>query len=155
MSLSKKVTALGETLPPAAPPAASYLPWRLSGNTLYISGQLPFKEGALYATGKLGQEVSLEQGQDAAKQCALNILAQLQHACETQDLSYKGLLKISGFVNSTPTFSDQHLVLNGASEFLYAVLGDGGRHSRSAVGVANLPLNAAVEIEAIFDVISA
>lgn len=149
-TIEESLAAMGITIPEAAAPAANYLPYTRSGNLLFTSGQLPFRDGALTATGIVGADVSLEQGQEAARWCAVNILSQARAALG--DLgSIRRIVKISVFVASAPDFTNQHLVANGASDFLVEALGDDGRHARSAVGMACLPLNAPVEIEAIIE----
>lgn len=137
-------------LPAAAAPAANYLPAVQAGSFLYTSGQLPLKEGKLVSSGLLGRDLDLDQGREAAKWCAVNILAQAKSVLG--DLQkVKRIVKITVFVASSPDFTEQHLVANGASDFLVDILGDAGRHARSAVGMACLPLNAPVEIEAIIE----
>ena len=147
--IENNLTKLGLKLPEAAAPAANYVPSVIQNVLLFISGQLPLAEGKLVQTGKLGDEVSVEQGQEAARHCALNILAQTNRALDGDWSKFDRLVKLTSFVNSTADFAEHHLVTNGASDLLVEVLGDAGRHSRSAVGIANLPLNASVEIEAI------
>ncbi|QPC87679.1 RidA family protein [Mesorhizobium sp. NBSH29] len=149
-TIESRLAELGVTLPAAAAPAANYLPFMQSGNLLFTSGQLPMKDGKLSATGQLGRDVDVAAGQEAAKYCAINILAQAKAALG--DLGkIKRVVRITVFVASSADFTEQHLVANGASDFLAAVLGDAGRHARAAVGVAALPLNAAVEIDAIIE----
>ena len=148
--IKQRLQALGVTIPDAAPPAANYLPYARYSNLLFTSGQLPLRDGKLVATGKLGENVSLETGQECARWCAINILAQAKAALG--DLSaIRRIAKITVFVASETSFTSQHLVANGASDFLAAVLGENGRHARSAVGVPSLPLDAPVEIEAIIE----
>lgn len=149
--IEERLSALGVTLPPAAAPAANYVPFVLEGGLLTISGQLPIEGGAVGVTGKLGDGVSLEDGQRAARLCAINILAQAKAALG--DLRHiRRCVRLGGFVASTPGFTDQHLVMNGASDLIAAALGEAGRHARAAVGVSSLPRNAAVEVEAVFAV---
>lgn len=149
-TIQKRLEALGVTLPAAAAPAANYVPYAQSGKLLMTAGQLPLADGKLAATGLLGRDLDTEAGKQAARLCAINILAQIQAA--TGDLEQIArLVKITAFVASTPDFTEQHLVANGASDFLAVALGERGKHARSAVGVAVLPLNAAVEIEAIVE----
>lgn len=149
--IDARLAELGITIPHAAAPAANYIPFVQSGNLLLTSGQLPLVDGKMEKTGKLGKQVSLEEGQAAARACAVNLLAQAQAALG--DLGkIRKLVKITCFVASAPDFTSQHLVANGASDVLVAILGDTGRHARSAVGVPCLPLDAPVEIEAIFEV---
>ena len=147
-TIQNRLAALGVTLPAAAAPAGSYVPFVQSGKLILTSGQLPLVDGKLAATGLVGRDLDVAAGKEAAKACAVNVLAQLQAAAG--DLgNIARLVKITVFVASAPDFTEQHLVANGASDFLVAVLGDAGKHARSAVGMAALPLNAAVEVEAI------
>ncbi|KAA3449799.1 hypothetical protein C7I87_14270 [Mesorhizobium sp. SARCC-RB16n] len=150
-TIEKRLSDLGVTLPVAAAPAANYVPYCRTGNLLFTAGQLPLKDGKLQASGLLGRDVDTASGKDAAKYCAINILAQVKAALGDLE-KIRRLVKITVFVASTPDFVEQHLVANGASDFLVAALGEAGKHARSAVGTASLPLNAAVEIEAIFEV---
>ncbi|UVK37066.1 RidA family protein [Mesorhizobium sp. AR10] len=150
-TIEKRLSDLGVTLPVAAAPAANYVPYCRTGNLLFTAGQLPLKEGKLQASGLIGRDVDTAAGKEAAKYCAINILAQAKAALGDLE-KIRRLVKITVFVASAPDFIEQHLVANGASDFLVAVLGDRGKHARSAVGAASLPLNAAVEIEAIFEV---
>ena len=138
-------------LPEAATPVANYVPAVQSGNMLYISGQLPLWDGQRRHIGKLGADISVEDGQSAARLCGLNIVAQAKAALGDLDRVAR-VVKLVGFVNSTPDFTDQPPVVNGASDLMVEVFGDKGRHSRSAVGVAALPLGVAVEVEAILEV---
>lgn len=146
MSIHDRLRAHGIELPKAAAPVASYVPVVVDGHTAYVSGQLPFVDGEL-VTGKLGDGVSLEQGQQAARACGLMILAQLEAAGLLERVSH--VVKLGGFVASTPDFTDQPKVANGASDLMVEVFGDAGKHARSAVGVPVLPLYAAVEVDAI------
>ena len=149
MSVSDRLKELGLELPKIPAAAGLYVPFVKTGNLVMTSGQLPLHDGKLAATGLLGAGVSLEAGQDAAKWCAMNVLAQLEAAAGSLD-NIKRIVKITVFVASTPDFTEQHLVANGASGLLMDVLGkETGAHARSAVGMASLPLNAAVEVEAI------
>ncbi|MER9338473.1 RidA family protein [Mesorhizobium sp. M0293] len=150
-TIEKRLSDLGVTLPVAAAPAANYVPYCRTGNLLFTAGQLPLKDGKLQASGLLGRDVDTAGGKEAAKYCAINILAQAKAALSDLEKIHR-LVKITVFVASTPEFVEQHLVANGASDFLVAALGERGKHARSAVGTACLPLNAAVEIEAIFEV---
>ncbi|TIN08400.1 RidA family protein [Mesorhizobium sp.] len=150
-TIEKRLSDLGVTLPVAAAPAANYVPCCRSGNLLFIAGQLPLSEGKLQASGLLGRDVDIATGQEAAKYCAINILAQAKAALGDLE-KIRRVVKITVFVASAPDFFEQHLVANGASDLLVAVLGDPGKHARAAVGAASLPLNAAVEIEAIIEV---
>ncbi|MEX0406974.1 RidA family protein [Aquibium sp. LZ166] len=150
-TVETRLQSMGITLPQAAAPAANYLPWCRSGTLLFTAGQLPLKDGKLAATGLLGRDLDTAQGKEAARLCAINILAQAKAA--TQDLEkIARLVKITVFVASAPGFTEQHLVANGASDLFAEALGERGRHARSAVGVASLPMNAPVEIEAIIEI---
>ena len=146
--IDERLSALGISLPEAAAPAANYVPYAIDGNLVFTSGQLPLKQGKLVAEGLVGKDLDVEAGRDAAKWCAINILAQAKAALGDLE-KIEPIVKISVFVASAPDFTQQHLVANGASDFLVEILGDAGRHARSAVGMASLPLNAPVEIEAI------
>ncbi|CCV07025.1 conserved hypothetical protein [Mesorhizobium metallidurans STM 2683] len=150
-TIEKRLSDLGVTLPVAATPAATYVTYCRTGNLLFTAGQLPLKDGKLHASGLLGRDVDTAAGKEAAKYCAINLLAQAKAALGDLETIHR-LVKITVFVASTPDFVEQHLVANGASDFFVAVLGDRGKHARSSVGTTSLPLNAAVEIEAIFEV---
>ena len=151
-AIEGRLKELGIALPQAAAPAANYVPYVISGNLLYLSGQLPMENGKLGVTGHLGKDVDVAGGQRAAELCAVNILAQAKAALGGDLGRIKRLIKLNGFVASTPEFVEQHLVINGASNLLANVLGDAGKHARAAVGMAALPLNAAVEIDAIMEI---
>lgn len=141
----------GITLPKPAAPAGSYLPVVRSGNLLFVAGQIPMGPDGLQYVGRCGEGMSIEDAQKAAQLCALNILAQIK--AETGSLSsIVRIVRLGGFVNSTPAFGDHPKVINGASDFLVDLLGDKGRHARAAVGVANLPFGVSVEIEAVVEV---
>jgi len=148
-----RLYALGLALPPAAAPVANYVPCMQTGSLLFVSGQLPAAPGGIADAhkGKLGASVSLETGQEAARQAALNVLAQAQAA--VGDLSRLKAVRIGGFVNCTPDFAQVPQVINGASDLFAAVLGENGKHARFAVGVAQLPLDVAVEVEAVFEIL--
>jgi len=146
-----RLKALGITLPAAAAPAANYVPFTKAGNLLFVSGQLPLKDGKLVSTGLLGRDLDVAAGREAARHCAINILAQAKAAAGSLD-KVKSVLRISVLVASTPDFTEQHLVGNGASDLLAEVLGEAGKHSRVAVGMASLPLNAPVEVESILEI---
>ena len=147
MTVQSRLDELGITLPEAAAPVASYKPVAVHGDLAYVSGQLPFIDGEL-VTGRLGENVSLEDGAAAARACGLMILAQLTGARIPLD-RVERIVKLGAFVNCTPDFTDQPKVANGASELMFDVFGEAGRHSRAAVGVPSLPLGAAVEIDAV------
>ncbi len=149
-TIEKRLEKLGVTLPVAAAPAANYLPFMRTGTLLFTSGQLPLKDGKLMALGLLGRELGTEAGELAARHCAINVLAQAKAAAGSLEAIAR-IVKITVFVASTPDFDEQHLVANGASDLLVAALGEAGKHARSAVGTASLPLNAPVEVEAIIE----
>lgn len=146
-----KLADLGVTLPEAPAPAANYVPWHVIGETVYVSGQVSMKDGAL-VKGKLGDDMATEDGAAAARLCAISLLAQVKAACGGDLDRLVQVVKLTGFVNSTPEFGDQPKVINGASDFLVEALGDAGRHTRSAVSAASLPFGCAVEIEGIFQI---
>lgn len=147
-----RLEELGIILPQAAIPAANYVPYVISGYLLHIAGQLPLEGGKLAYTGHLGAQVDLASGQRAAELCAINLMAQAKAALGGDLSKIVRIVKLNAFVASTPDFVEQHLVVNGASNLLAKVFGDAGKHARSSVGVAALPLNAAVEIDAIMEI---
>ncbi len=149
--IEARLKALDIVLPDAKPALGSYVPFLHLNGLLFISGQLPLVEGKVAVAGQLGEDVDLSQGQEAARLCALNILAQAKSALGDFD-GLVQLLRLNGFVNAAPGFDDHPKVINGASDFLVEILGGKGIHTRIAVGCASLPLNAAVEIDAIFAV---
>jgi enamine deaminase RidA (YjgF/YER057c/UK114 family) len=150
-TIEKRLQSMGINLPEAAAPAANYVPFVRAGDMLYPSGQLPMKDGKLHITGLLGRDVDTATGKEAAKLCAINVLAQAKAALGDLEKIVR-LVKINIYVASAPDFTEQHLVGNGASDFFAEVLGERGKHARVAVGMAALPLNAAVEVEAIIEV---
>lgn len=143
--IEERLAELGIQLPPAPAPVASYVPVRVADGFAYVSGQLPFDEGAVTPVGHLGAEVTLEEGQEAARRCALQVLSALRDALGSLD-RVEGIVQVSVFVASAPGFTDQPKVANGASDVLVEILGDAGKHARAAVGVAELPLGASVEV---------
>ena len=145
----QRLADLGVTLPDAPAPAANYVPWMVLDGMVYVSGQVSMKDGA-FVTGKLGSDMSVEDGAAAARACAISLLAQVKAATGGDLDRLKRVVKLTGFVNSTADFGDQPKVINGASDFLVEALGDAGRHTRSAVSAASLPFGVAVEIEGIF-----
>ncbi len=149
--IEARLVKLGIVLPDAPAPAANYVPFVQVGNIVYISGQVSMSNGEL-TKGKLGADLSVEQGAAAAKTCAIGLLAQVKAACGGDLSKLVRAVKLTGFVNSTADFGDQPAVINGASNFLVEVLGDAGRHSRSAVSAVSLPFGVAVEIEGIFQI---
>ncbi|MBB3913227.1 RidA family protein [Rhizobium fabae] len=150
--IAARLTEMGITLPEAAAPAANYVPYVISGNLLYISGQLPLEGGKVAVSGHLGKTVDVAAGQRGAELCAINILAQAKAALGGDLGRIRRVIKLNGFVASAPDFVEQHLVINGASNLIAGVLGEAGKHARAAVGMAALPLNAAVEIDAIMEI---
>jgi enamine deaminase RidA (YjgF/YER057c/UK114 family) len=149
-SATARLAELGITLPAVATPAGAYIPARRTGSLVFTAGQVPFVDGKLAATGKVGAEVTPELGYDLARTCALNALAAIDALVGLDSIT--GIVKAVGFVASAPGFNGQPGVVNGASDVLGEVFGDAGRHARSAVGVAELPLNAPVEVELIVEV---
>ena len=139
---------LGITLPTATAPVANYVPYVISGKLVHISGQITMENGELKFIGKLGSDYDVETGQKAARLCALNLVAQLKADLD----KVTRVVKLNAFVNSAPDFTDQPKVVNGASDTMVEIFGDAGKHARSAVGVAALPLGVAVEIDGIFEV---
>ena len=148
---ASRLAELGLTIPAAAAPVANYVGYTVSGKTVYISGQLPFQDGKLTCVGKLGAGVSIEEGYAAGRQCGLNILAHLKGACGGDLDRVARVLRLGGFVNSTPEFTESPQCVNGASDLMVAVFGDAGRHARAAVSVAALPAGAAIEVDAIIE----
>jgi enamine deaminase RidA (YjgF/YER057c/UK114 family) len=147
-SPSERLAGLGLTLPDVTRPFAAYIPARRTGSYVYVSGQLPIRDGKLLAAGKVGAEIATDQAAVLARQCALNALAAAATVAGGLD-GIAGIVKVTGFVASSPDFTDQALVINGASELLVEVFGDAGRHARSAVGMAVLPRDTPVEVELI------
>lgn len=150
--IDARLKELGLELPPAAPAVANYVPFVVSGNLVFVSGQLPMEAGKPAVLGRLGADVALDDGVRAARLCALNLLAQARAACGGDLDRVRRVVRLTGFVASTPDFIDQPKVVNGASDLMVEVLGDAGRHARVAVGATSLPLNAAVEIDGIFEI---
>ncbi len=151
-SVEKKLADLGVTLPTPASPVANYVGFVRTGSLLVVSGQICFgADGKLVAKGKLGADVSVEDGQKAARACAINLLAQLKVALGDLDKVVR-VVRLGGFINSAPTFLDGPKVMNGASDLVVEAFGDKGRHARTTVGVAVLPADAAVEVEGLFEV---
>lgn len=149
--IEARLKELGIELPQAAAPLAAYVPTTISGKTLYVSGQVTVWNGERRFIGKVGQEFSVEEGRQAARLCALNIIAQAKAACGGDLDRIARCLKLGGFVNSGPDFHDHPAVINGASELMQDVFGDAGRHARFAVGAPSLPFNVAVEVDAVFE----
>lgn len=146
-----KLAELGFSLPKVAAPAANYVPYVIVGKTLYVSGQIPFLNGEKMNLGRLGAGLGIEEGVKAAQACALNILAQVNEAVGGDWSKVKRCVKLGGFVNCTPDFTDHPQVVNGASNLIAGVLGDAGKHARFAVGAPSLPFGVAVEVDAVFE----
>ena len=151
MSIEDRLAQLGVTLPDAPAPAANYVPWVRTGNLLHVSGQISADASGMI-TGKLGDTMDVDAGAAAARACAISLLAQLKAGCDGDIDRLVRVVKLVGFVNSTADFGDQPKVINGASDFMVEVLGDKGRHARSAVSAASLPFGVAVEIEGLFEI---
>ena len=154
MSVENKLKELNITIPEVAKPAAAYVPHVISGKTLYASGQLPMKDGEIISKGIVGDNVSVEEAQKAAEQCAINLIACIKDACEGDLSKLKRVLHLQVLVASKPDFNSQHLVANGASDLFVKVFGDEiGSHTRAAYGIASIPLGASVEIAGTFELI--
>jgi enamine deaminase RidA (YjgF/YER057c/UK114 family) len=149
-SFDQRLASLQITLSTPPQALANYVPYVIAENLVIISGQLPLKEGVLAFKGKVGQDLSLEEGQAAARLCAINILTQLKDACGGDLARVRRCVRLGGFVNCGTDFTDHPQVINGASDLMADVFGDSGRHARAAVGVNALPLGSAVEVEATF-----
>ncbi|TLU73140.1 RidA family protein [Lichenicoccus roseus] len=150
-NVTNRLANLGIVLPQAAAPVANYVAAVITGNLLVISGQLPLVDGTLSLRGKLGGEVDLEQGVACARACMVNVLAQLQAATGSLERVVR-VVRLGGFIACTPDFTQHAAVMNGASDLAVAVFGDAGRHARSTIGVASLPLDAPVEVEGLFEI---
>ncbi len=151
-AIDARLAELGIEIPEAPLPAANYVPWVVTGNLVFIAGQVPFQDGKLSHIGKLGDAFAVEDGQACARIVAINILAQLKAACGGDLDRVTRCVKLGGFVNSTPDFTDQPKVINGASDLIVAIFGDRGKHARFAVSTTSLPFDVAVEIDAVFEV---
>ena len=149
--IDARLKELGITLPDAPAPRANYVGYVITGNLIFTAGQVPLRDGKLEFVGKLGRDMTAEQGYEAAKLCAVNVLAQVKAALGGDLERIVRCVKVTGFVNSTLDFPDHPKVINGASDLFVAVLGDKGKHARSAVGMANLPFGVAAEVEGIFE----
>jgi len=153
MTIEENLKSLNIKLPEAPKPVGSYAAYKKVGKLIFVSGQVSFRNDGVLIKGKVGSDLTLEQGQDAAKVCAINILSQIKSACDGDLEKVKNCIKITGFVNSIDSFIEQPKIINAASELLVNIFGEKGMHSRAAVSVNSLPLGASVEIEAIFEVI--
>ena len=151
MNFEKKIEELKIKLPEAKPPVGSYVATKITGKLLYISGQISITENGELIKGKIGKDLSTEQGYDAAKRCGLSIIAQAKVACSGDLSKIKSCIKLTGFVNSTDNFTEQPKVINGASDLIASVFGETGMHTRAAVSTNSLPLGVSVEVDAIFE----
>ena len=152
MSIDAKITSLGLSLPAVSMPAANYVPYVVSGNMVYFSGTLPMLEGKPQFVGKIGKEFSVEQGQECARICILNILSHLKNALGGDLGNVKRVIRLGVFVNSAAGFTEQPKVANGASDLIVGLFGENGKHARFAVGVSELPFGVAVEVDATFEI---
>ncbi|SMY08402.1 RidA family protein [Flavimaricola marinus] len=150
-TIAGKLAEMGVTLPDAPPPQATYVPFVITGNTVYVSGQVSQGPDGLIL-GRLGEDMDVEAGAAAARSCAISLLAQVSKACGGDLERLVRVVKLTGFVNSTADFTDHPKVINGASDFFVEAMGEKGRHARSAVGMVALPLGVAVEVEGIFEI---
>ena len=151
MSYEKKINELGIKLPNAADPVGSYVATKIAGKMLFISGQISIDENGQLIKGKVGKDLDTEAGYNAAKRCALSIVAQVKKSCDDDLSKIKSCIKLTGFVNSTDIFTEQPKVINGASDLIASIFGDAGMHTRAAVSTNSLPLGVAVEVDAIFE----
>ena len=151
MNYDDKIKELNITLPEAKPPVGSYVATKIVGNLLYISGQISISENGELIKGKIGKELSVEEGYKAAQRCGLSIISQAKVACDGNLSKIKSCIKLTGFVNSTNKFTDQPKVINGASDLIASIFGDAGMHTRAAVSSNSLPLGVSVEVDAIFE----
>ncbi len=151
-TIQMRLEKSGIILPEPPKPVASYVGFVRSGNLVFVSGQLPFVEGKLLMTGQLGGEISVEAGAAQARICAINLLAQASMACGGSLEKIRQCVRLGGFVACTPQFNEHPKIINGASDLMLEILGDLGRHARTSVGVSSLPMNACVEVDAIFEV---
>ena len=152
MTNNEALESLKIVLPKAPNPVGAYVAYKKTGNLIFVSGQVSFDNSGKLIKGKVGSELALEEGQEAAHFCAINIVSQISAACDGDLNKIKNCIKITGYVNSNDNFIDQPKVINGASELLVKIFGESGKHARAAVSVSSLPLGAAVEVEAIFEI---
>ena len=153
MTIDKKIEELKIILPEAKAPVGSYVATKIIGKLLYISGQISIDENGELIKGKIGKELTTDQGYDAAKRCGLSIVSQVKKACDGDFSKIKSCVKLTGFVNSTDDFIEQPKVINGASDLISLIFGDAGMHTRAAVSTNSLPLGVSVEVDAIFELI--
>ena len=151
-TIDKRLAELGISIPDAAAPAANYVPYLITGNQLFISGQIPFRDGSFdHGIGRLGADFTVEKGAEIARDCGINIIAQAKAALNGDLDRITRVIRLGGFVNSDGDFTDQPLVINGASNLMVDVFGDAGRHTRTAVSASSLPFGVAVEIDAVIE----
>ncbi|SFK91331.1 RidA family protein [Falsiroseomonas stagni] len=151
-TIEGNLAKLGITLPVPAAPVANYIAYNIVGNLLVVSGQIPFVDGKVAFTGKVGAGVSIEQGQEAARVCFINLVAQVKAACGGDLDRVKRVVRLGGFIAAGPDFTQHAVVMNGASDLAVAVFGEAGRHARTTIGVPSLPADAAVEVEGMFEI---
>ena len=151
MTIEDNIKKLNINLPNAPDPVGSYVATKIVGKFLYVSGQVSINEEGEFIKGKIGKELNLEEGYEAAKRCALNIVSQAKKACSNDLSKIKSCIKVTGYVNSTDNFTDQPKIINGASDLISSVFGEIGKHTRAAVSVNSLPMGVAVEVDAIFE----
>jgi len=151
MNIEDKIKELNIKLPEAKAPAGNYVATKITGKLLYISGQISIDENGALIKGKIGKELKVEEGYEAAKRCGLSIVAQVKNACNGDLSKIKSCIKLTGFVNSTDDFIEQPKVINGASDLIASIFGDAGMHTRAAVSTNSLPLGVSVEVDAIFE----
>jgi len=151
MSIDEKIKELNIKLPEAKAPVGNYVATKISGKMLFISGQISIDENGQLIKGKVGKDLNIESGYNAAKRCALSIISQVKKACDGDLTKVKSCIKLTGFVNSTDNFTDQPKVINGASDLIVSIFGDIGMHTRAAVSTNSLPLGVSVEVDAIFE----
>ena len=151
MNFEKKILELNLELPEAKAPVGNYVATKIIGKLLYISGQISISDNGELIKGKIGKELTTDQGYDAAKRCALSIISQAKKACNDDLSKIKSCIKLTGFVNSTDEFTEQPKVINGASDLIVSIFGDTGMHTRAAVSTNSLPLGVSVEVDAIFE----
>ena len=151
MNFEDKIKELKITLPSAKPPVGSYVATKITGNLLFISGQISIDENGKLIKGKVGKDLSVDDGYNAAKRCGLSIVAQAKEACDGDLSKIKSCIKLTGFVNSTDDFTDQPKVINGASDLIASIFEKAGMHTRAAISTNSLPLGVSVEVDAIFE----
>ena len=151
MDFEDNIKNLKIVLPEAKPPVGNYVATKISGNMLFISGQISIDENGKLIKGKIGKDLDVDSGIEAAKRCALSIVAQVKKACEDDLSKVKSCIKLTGFVNSTDDFTEQPKVINGASDLIASIFGEAGMHTRAAVSTNSLPLGVSVEVDAIFE----